>query len=384
MEVILKVVCFSEIQWRYVRTRKQQILSRFPDDWQILFLSSVVAGKRNNLRPERDGRVIHACVPVFKNFPQRWARAVFSVGLARALWNAFIFIWVKAILGITGFGGSERVFYVSNIYYARVLRRLHRDLMLYDCNDDPMEFPDVPSWAANYFSMLASDADITVAVSGELQRRLGEMGIKNVRRVGNGVDYELFSRAAAAGAPDEMIPIKRPVLGYSGAIAQWFDIDLLEKLADRFPEASLVLLGPIIGERQKDLERISASRGNIHYLGSKPYERLGAYIASMDVCLIPLKINRLMRFADPNKIYEYAAAGKPVVTMKFSRDMDELDGIVYLSETSEEFIDNVRIALTEGADGDKLRKFAKRSSWQSRADEMAGLIRAGIKGGNAT
>jgi len=44
----LKVVCFSEIQWRYVRTRKQQILSRFPEDWDILFLSSVVAGKKNN------------------------------------------------------------------------------------------------------------------------------------------------------------------------------------------------------------------------------------------------------------------------------------------------------------------------------------------------
>ena len=60
----MKIICFSEIQYRYVKTRKQQILSRFPDDWKILFLSSVVAGKKNNFLPQRDGRIVHLCIPV--------------------------------------------------------------------------------------------------------------------------------------------------------------------------------------------------------------------------------------------------------------------------------------------------------------------------------
>jgi hypothetical protein len=88
----VKIVCFSEIQWRYVRTRKQQILTRLPGDREILFLSSVVKGKRNNFRPERDGRVVHACVPAPKNFPQKPLRLLFSIPLVRFLYNCVLFL----------------------------------------------------------------------------------------------------------------------------------------------------------------------------------------------------------------------------------------------------------------------------------------------------
>ena len=105
----MKVVCFSEIQWRYVRTRKQQVLSRFPADWEILFLSSVVKGKPNNFRPMRDGRVVHVCVPVFKNVPQKPLRALLALPPARFLWNAVLLLWVSAIMLATGFFRGERV-----------------------------------------------------------------------------------------------------------------------------------------------------------------------------------------------------------------------------------------------------------------------------------
>ena len=137
----MKIVCFSEIQWRYVRTRKQQILSRFPADREILFLSTIVRGRKSNFRPERDGNVIHACVPVLKNFPQKWAKALFSFPPARFLWNAMLFVWLKCLMRATGFQSSDRIFYVSNVYYASVLPLLPRKLMLYDCNDDPLSSP---------------------------------------------------------------------------------------------------------------------------------------------------------------------------------------------------------------------------------------------------
>jgi glycosyltransferase involved in cell wall biosynthesis len=94
----------------------------------------------------------------------------------------------------------------------------------------------------------------------------------------------------------------------------------------------------------------------------------------MDICLIPLKMNRLMKYADPNKLYEYAAVERPVVTMRFSGEMDQYADFIYLSGDEEEFITNIRTALSEGADREKLREFAMRSSWQARADQMADLI----------
>jgi len=330
----LKIVCFSEIQWRYVRTRKQQILSRFPPDREILFLSTVVRGRRSNFRPERDGNIVHACVPVLKNFPQKWARVLFSFPPARFLWNAMLFVWLKVLLRVTGFSGRDRVFYVSNVYYASILPLLSRRLMLYDCNDDPLSFPNVPGWVSGCFERVARDADIVTAVSTGLVERLKDAGAGDVVLLGNGVDYEIFQRSVAAGPPADMKDLGRPVIGYVGAIAQWFDFELVETVAKRFPGASIALVGPVFREVEERAARLAEERRNVIFLGEKKYEDLGAYLSSMDVCMIPLEVNELRRLADPNKLYEYAAVGRPIVTMAFSENIASLDGLVYVGNSS--------------------------------------------------
>ncbi len=370
----VKLVCFSEIQWRYVRTRKQQILTRFPGDWEILFLSTVVRGRRNNFIPQRDGRVVHVCIPVFKNFPQRSLQRLFALPFVRFLWNLMLWLWLQTIFFFTGFTGRDRVFYVSNIYYAGVLRFLSRSLLLYDCNDDPLGFPGTPLWALGYFHRLVRSADLVTAVSGGLELRLREAGAAEVRRIGNGVDYDLFRRAAARGVPEEMRNMNRPVIGYVGAVAHWFDFGLLDRLAAEFPFSSIVIVGPLYHDLRGVMEDITARRNNIELLGTKPYEELGRYIASMDVCLIPLQVNELRRSADPNKLYEYAACGRPIVTMAYSEDIKSLADMIYTAEDRGEFISKVREALERGADGERLEAFARSRSWQSRADEMADLI----------
>ncbi len=374
----MKVVCFSEIQWRYVRTRKQQVLSRFPADWEILFLSSIVKGKPNNFLPLRDGRVVHVCVPVFKNVPQRWFRALLAFPPARFVWNAVLLLWVHAILLATGFHRGERALYVSNIYYAAILPFIRRSLLLYDCNDDHLAFPDTPRWARRYFLRLVRSADLAIAVSTRLAAILREAGASDVRLVGNGVDYDLFRAAAESGVPEDMEKIPRPVIGYSGAVAQWFDFGLLDFVAEAFPRASIVMVGPVFGPQAAELAAIASRRGNVFHLGAKPYERLGAYIAAMDVCVIPLKMNDLMRSADPNKLYEYAACGRPIVTMKHSEDLEPFRGMIHLAESPAEFIEGIRIALASGANQEKLLEFARKRSWQSRADEIAALVRGAI------
>jgi glycosyltransferase involved in cell wall biosynthesis len=378
----MKVICFSEIQWRYLRTRKQQVLSRFPADWEILFLSSVVRGKPNNFRPLRDGRVVHVCVPIFKNVPQHWIRALLSLPPVRFVWNAVILLWLAAIFLATGFHRGERALYVSNIYYAAILPFLRRSLLLYDCNDDHLAFPDTPPWARKYFLGLARSADLAIAVSTRLVEILGEAGAGDVRLVGNGVDYDLFRQAAESGVPDDMKGLERPVIGYSGAVAQWFDFGLLDSMAESFPRSSIVIVGPVFGAQAAELAAVASRRGNVFPLGAKPYERLGAYIAAMDVCVIPLKMNELRRSADPNKLYEYAACGRPIVMMKHSEDLEPLRGMIHLAESHSEFIEGIRLALASGANQEMLREFARKRSWQARADEISSLIREKISNRN--
>ena len=375
----MKIVCFSEIQWRYLRTRKQQILSRLPADWEILFLSSVVRGRKNNFLPKREGRIVHVCIPVFKNFPQVPVRAFFSVPLFRFLWNAVLYLWLNVIFTITGFTGRQRVFYVSNIYYASILGLLPRAFMLYDCNDDPLGFPGTPGWAKGYFERLTGDADTVVAVSTGLAGILRRSGAGAVHRIANGVDFDLFSRAAAAGTPDELQELARPLIGYVGAIAHWFDFDLVERIAGAHPSGSLVLIGPVYRDVEGRLRGVMERRPNVCHIGPRPYERLGAYIASLDVCLIPLEVNELRRMADPNKLYEYAAGGKPIVTMKYSEDMESVADFVYLAESADEFLEKVEAALKKGGDAERLTAFARESSWQARADAITRLILEGVR-----
>jgi glycosyltransferase involved in cell wall biosynthesis len=370
----VKIVCFSEIQWKYVRTRKQQILTRFPDEWDILFLSTVVAGKKNNFLPRREGRITHLCVPVMKNFPQRFIRFLFSLPPVRFIWNIFVFVWVRVVMFATGFGDAGCVFYVSNIYYARVLPWLRRSLMLYDCNDYPMGFPGTPGWAESYFQKVAMDADVVVAVSKGLVGKLEWMGVEKVHYIPNGVDYPLFRKAAEGNPPPEMRGLPSPILGYVGAIADWFDIKLVSRVSDEFPDGCVVLIGPVFDSRRRELEQLIEKRNNVHYLGPKPYQKLGAYLNSFDVSLIPLEMTELRKMADPNKLYEYSSVEKPIVTMMFSEDMRQYRDFIYLAEDRDQFIDGIGRALSEDTNRDRMREFAQQSSWQKRADEMVNLI----------
>lgn len=55
------------------------------------------------------------------------------------------------------------------------------------------------------------------------------------------------------------------------------------------------------------------NQSNIKLLGEVPYKDLTKYLVSFDVCIIPFIINDLTLCTNPVKVYEYLAAGKPVV-----------------------------------------------------------------------
>jgi glycosyltransferase involved in cell wall biosynthesis len=222
-------------------------------------------------------------------------------------------------------------------------------------------------------------ADVITAVSSGLVQLLEDAGASDVRRLGNGVDYELFNRAAAGEAPRDIAELAKPVIGYVGAIGDWFDFGLVERLAAAFPSGSIALVGPVYRGVRGRAERMTHGDGKVVLLGPKPYESLGGYIAAMDVCIVPLVRSGFRRAADPNKLYEYASLGKPVVTFAFSEDIAALGEQFYLARDEDSFIAQVQAALERGADEERLRTFARQHSWQAIADEMVGLIEEGRK-----
>lgn len=370
----MKVVVCAEVSWHYVRTRKQQILSRLPADWPILFLQPWVRGRRNAWWPQRDGRVVFATVPVMKNPPGRVSRLLLARIVVRALVNVVLFVWIWWLRRRTGFAGSDVALYVSNIHFGSVLPHLQRRFAVYDCNDNHLAFPDTPSWARGYMARVVREADAVVVSQPLLREIIEPFGPRAVHEIGNGVDYALFDAAwRNPSRPPEICALPAPRIGYAGALAEWIDFGLLGRVAARFPDASLVLIGPQVGV---DVDAFVARHDNVHWLDSKPHAQLPHYVAEMDVCLIPFLLTPLTRGVNPNKLYEYLALGKPVVSSDFSPWLQDIVPHVRIGSNADAFVAHIDAALGEPGAAEPRRRLAAEHSWERSTHEMVRLFEA--------
>ncbi len=137
------------------------------------------------------------------------------------------------------------------------------------------------------------------------------------------------------------------------------------------------MIGPLAPGVRGEASEISRGLKNVHFLGEKPYESLPLYLAAMQVCLIPFKTNALTSVLNPNKLYEYFAAGKTVVSLKYSEDLVKYQGLMYLVDEPGEFGPAVSRALMNPIEPARLKQTAAANSWKSKAGEMVGLFERG-------
>jgi GT2 family glycosyltransferase len=151
--------------------------------------------------------------------------------------------------------------------------------------------------------LAAAARAITVSSESLLRKWSGREGVTLLR---NAADYEHF---ATPRSESRLLDVPRPVIGYYGAIAEWFDAALVRDVAKSRPDYSFVLIGDALDPEAAALRELS----NVVLPGEKPYQLMPAYLAGFDVCMIPFQITPLTAATDPVKLYEYFSQGKPVV-----------------------------------------------------------------------
>ena len=251
-------------------------------------------------------------------------------------------------------------------------------LVAYDCVDDyPEQAPDARRRAlvAEEDRRAASTADVVFATTRTLAARHGAVN-PHTHLVTNVGDFDHFSSGAdrSASAP-EVAGLAQPVLGFAGNfLSTKVDFDLLGTLADALPEATVLLVGPAHADTRAVLAQLD-SRPNVRWIGPRAYPELPRYIAAFDVGLIPYVTNEYTRSCFPLKLYEYLAAGKPVVASGLP-ELADMEPDVVLASSASAFVEAVSAALELSSPHDRSRRMslAARNTWETRTEKLLDLV----------
>jgi len=186
--------------------------------------------------------------------------------------------------------------------------------------------------------------------------------------VPNGCEYEHFDRPARFREEANA----QSIIGYIGSLQDWFDWDAVMAVAKRFPMARVRVAGPLHTKPRHRTE-------NLELMGPVPYADAPRFVSECTVCHIPFRTSKVyIKAVSPIKLYEYLAAGKPVVSAPMSDTCKlEGDGIVYLAEKAEQYCAQVERALAVADVPELIRTrkdIARNNSWKSRWRAVEELI----------
>ena len=250
------------------------------------------------------------------------------------------------------------------------------ELVIYHCVDDiaAQEGIDADSFAAAE-RRFAGRADLVIASSPLLAERMRAISSR-VLYAPNVADTDAFATALEAGPVDpEVAALPEPRAVFVGAIAaKKLDLDLLAALADARPGWTFALIGPVgLGDPDTDVAALAA-RANVHLLGARPQARLPEVLRGAAVGLIPYRRSRLTESIFPMKVYEYLAAGLPVVASGLPA-LEGVDGVDLVSGTKETLAAIERALEEDSPARRRARSDAVRHhSWAARLNEIAAAL----------
>ncbi len=167
----------------------------------------------------------------------------------------------------------------------------------------------IPWLAHRLEAFVWRSADQVFAVTSVLKGMIASAGVpaERIEVVPNGIDPSRF--ASLPPRPEKSDPV---VLGFVGFVRDWHGLDavITAMAADRSTRLELVVVGEgpaVPALRQQAAELGLADR--VRFVGLVPHEAIPEAVAGFDIALQP----RVVAYASPLKLFEYMAAGKPIV-----------------------------------------------------------------------
>jgi dTDP-4-amino-4,6-dideoxygalactose transaminase/glycosyltransferase involved in cell wall biosynthesis len=370
------IVCFGGEDWWYHNRGHIdfQLMRRFAATGTVLFINSIImqkpkAGKKGQLFT----KVVRKVKSIFRGLKHIengfWVFSPVSLPVNHIRWLRPL---NEALLALQISSAARRLklhtplVWVAIPVACNIARKLRKSKLVYQRTD---RFEDTPLVNSQITSQddktLKRDADLTIYVSTGLYEQ-ERAQCKRAFFLDHGVDYDLFSSADKGGKtlPD-IAAIPGPIAGYIGTVEDIkMDVGYIEAVVDLLPEVSFVFVGKV----DAGFLRLKEKK-NVWLLGQKPYEQIPQYGKHFDVAIIPWRQSDWASAANPIKLKEYLALGKPIISTPVFGEIEEYRDLIYVARTPEEFVMSIKEAMRHDSPemAAKRRDKVKESSWDSKA-----------------
>jgi len=255
-------------------------------------------------------------------------------------------------------------------FWRAVASAQERNVVVYDCMDHHAGFKNNDRPMLEEEGRLIREADIVVTTSAGLSERIARLRPNTLIR--NGCEPAHFLRRADRPARSFGAG---PVVGYFGALDHWFDTELVAAAARNYRDWNFVLIG-----RRQDCDLDALRRiPNVRILNETPYAILPEFAHGFDVCIVPFLVNDLTLHTNPVKMYEYLAAGKPVVGTAMPELVIGGEGLVYVARDRGDFIAKLADAMASRDDPAYVERrvaYAMKETWSDRVDRLESALAA--------
>lgn len=335
--------------------------------WKVLLFSSNFCISRLLLPQSINMREF---VKLWRNKGKRVNKNITNYCIAHLLPSKIRYIWPFEhfshnlfIPSLRSILKSEGVDKVNLLWLNGNCDGLYRDAVRYD----KMVVRLIDNYAGYKNSPLCPSIDDTImradgvfSCSNYVKDIYGKMR-DDIIVIPNGVNYERFTQKNQI-EPVCLKNISRPRIIYVGAIREWFDVNLLCEIAKIMPKCSFIIVGTYNEKIFKETKQLQ----NIHTLGEMLYEQIPNILAYSDVGIIPFKGCDLIRGVSPIKVYEYLAAGLPVVSIWW-KELEIQSLPIILVKNAVEFVQGIETALQYSPQRKiELRSYAQKCSWEQR------------------
>jgi glycosyltransferase involved in cell wall biosynthesis len=375
------IVLLSSDDWGW-KTSKYQLSMQFSRQYRVLFVSSIgfraPTATRSDLTrlwrklkeflrgPRRVDENIWVLTPVIIPF----GHGPFVLGLNRILFA----VQYRLALRLLRLGRPYTFVFSPN--WGPYVRSLRRQKLIYYCVDEQSGFKGVNARLfGRWDEQLTRTADHVFCSAYKLYLQKCKRN-ESTHYMPHGVNWSHFSTAITAGSlkPDPSLErLAGPVLLFFGHISyEWVDTELLRFIAAQRPDWHIALAG-----RNAVAADEFAQYPNIHLLGERDYEDLPSLCRYASAGIIPFVDSELTAACNPLKLYEYLAAGLPVVSTDIP-EVRQFADTVYIGNSHEAFLAACEkaLAVDRSVYSPKASELVRDFDWDHRVEKIYTLIGA--------